>query len=959
MNWIKRVIKTAAAQSKINKLGIANPALKFFVHKYENSTGIDWNKIKSPADIETHIYSKLLPELYKKIDKNNKKSPDSNYLKSEHLDIAAEIAQHPDDPQVQAASRIYERDPEAATQHILEILNQSKKESFQQWWNYLTQESDIYRNNPAFMYSILKPIIDSSPESAKNGPPPVNAEVLAHIWEEINEQGVTNMNILKQYRKISSELDSKGSKSVSTGGEGEWIQIPSKITDPENYKENLDKLMRFAQGSGWCIAGNSYADQYLSKGDFWLYLLGGRAMVAIRMEGSNKVAEIRGHQNDLKKLEPYWQEVTNFLHQSPFDYKNNAQYKHIEEIFFMNTNLEKGTPDYNTVLEKIKTDHKAYLRLSDENRQKFPEFLDAAKDGYRKELDNRLIEMESPTLTEGSFLRQFEKFQEYYKTIPEEIKVALGDMNDRLLQAHKKAYHNNPIIFTEFSPEMQKQFSKKEQISAWTNYINQDPYHYNDKRIPDEIKSYISKGDFRNKLKEKWRDLILKNAEHAEHMSPAILELFNPGEIENYILQDFASLPVSIVHGKFDKLERIEKMVDKGIFSTQQIIDILSNSIKQNPKWYNRLPQKYKDILIEQTNVKTIVDTSDINNIIRDPGYFKSLSPEKQNAFLQSNGRDIGEAFAKTQNKYRGLLHEFWTNTPVNVRPYLPESVIENVAQFYANAVGNSLSTFQTMSAKIPTDIHPRIVPKLSYGRNWYKKAFINKFASVTYWIEGSDKISQPMSKGDISNDLARFVFDDLQLGQRLGFTYQDFDPDMSEGNISDSLGNISIYLKNPNIKAGIIENILDKYNQHKQMIHLTLLNINQSGIDPSLNAARISIDKNDTVESEQLPTMNLSNSNSSALLQLLQNEGVEGLDPYGGVIPIDTLKQALNNIEQNDFMLNTYTQEPTEESEEGKATVMDFGRSYEQISRYINGLKEMIAYVDNNNLPVREINYG
>ena len=59
--------------------------LKFFVHRYENSVGIDWNQIKSPADIETHIYNNLLPSLYKKIDPN---SDDNNYLKAEYLDLA-------------------------------------------------------------------------------------------------------------------------------------------------------------------------------------------------------------------------------------------------------------------------------------------------------------------------------------------------------------------------------------------------------------------------------------------------------------------------------------------------------------------------------------------------------------------------------------------------------------------------------------------------------------------------------------------------------------------------------------------------------------------------------------------------------------------------------------------------------------------------------------------------------
>lgn len=715
MNWIKKLIKIAAAQSKINKLGIANPALKFFVHRYENSAGIDWNKITSPADIETHIYSKLLPSLYKKIDPN---SDNNNYLKPEHIDLAEEIQQHPDDPQVQAAKRIFERDPQAATQHILEILNKGKQESFQQWWNYLTQEDETYRSNPAFMYSVLKPIIDSSPEQTKTGPPPLNSEVLAQIWEEVNEQGVTQMNILKKYRKISSKLDRQGVQTVTTGGEGEWIKIPSKLDDPQNYKENVDKLMRFSQGSGWCIAQPGHADSYLSKGDFWLYLLDGRATVAIRMIGDNQVQEIRGHKNDIKNLEPYWQEVTSFLHKSDFDYKDNSHYQHLEEIYLMNANLEKGTPDYNNVIEKIKADHKTYLRLSEENRQKFPEFLEIAKDGYRSDIDGRLLEIEAPGLSEGEYLRKFEGFQEYYKKIPEKIKIALGDMNERLLQVHKKAYYNNPIIFPEFTPDIQRQFSKEEQISAWRNYVDQDPYHYNDKRIPTDIRPYFSV----DILKDKWKNLIQKNSEHIDYIPPEIFKLFAKGEIERYVIQDFASFPVSIVHGRLDKLDRMEKLIAQGRIKREQIIDILARSIRQHPEWMSRLPESYKTELMGQTNIKNIVEQGVTKHVVRDTGYFKSLPVETQNTILQQYGKEIGEAFAKDQSKYRGLLHEFWINTPVNVRSYLPEIVIENVAQYYANAVGNSLTTFQNMSAKIPPDIHPRIIPKLSFN-NWYKKA--------------------------------------------------------------------------------------------------------------------------------------------------------------------------------------------------------------------------------------------
>ena len=57
-------------------------------------------------------------------------------------------------------------------------------------------------------------------------------------------------------------------------------------------------------------------------------------------------------------------------------------------------------------------------------------------------------------------------------------------------------------------------------------------------------------------LKEKWGGMLQRNPEHMDYMPPEILKLFKQGEIEEIVLQDFASFPVSTVHGKLDKLAR-------------------------------------------------------------------------------------------------------------------------------------------------------------------------------------------------------------------------------------------------------------------------------------------------------------------------------------------------------------------------------------------------------------------
>ena len=215
-------------------------------------------------------------------------------------------------------------------------------------------------------------------------------------------------------------------------------------------------------------------------------------------------------------------------------------------------------------------------------------------------------------------------------------------------------------------------------------------------------------------------------------------------------------------------------------------------------------------------------------------------------------------------------------------------------------------------------------------------------------------------SKLDIVNDLFRFVFYELRVGEKFGFDMHSFDPDTSSGSPFDTTGQINIYLKNPNIKGGIIKGIIDQYNQHKAgLINLRLLEINKSGLNPNLNTARVIIEENNTENLEELPTLNVSNSNSVALMQLLGNEGLGQLDPYSGTLDAGSLKQAIINIEKDDFIMNTFTQERTEEQEEGGPLFIDMGRSLGQLQRYIDVLKGMINYIENKNLPVKKINYG
>ena len=731
MSWYSRakLIKTAAAKAKIQEYSIASPSVKFFIYRYENL--IPWDEMKkvkkSGGDVNSYIQqyisSNLMPTLKEKISGvDNPKDPSNNFMSPDFLEDQYVIQQiiHTEEANGMTPKGKYSDEIiKAARDMILHDVNNEKNIQFNEWWKYINEE-EVYDRDPAFKYSVLKPIIDSSPPEKKDSPPPLNAEILADIWDKVVNKGVDQMDILKKYRKAAVNAEKKKAEKEGveiTGGDGNWIRIKggTSVKNSSELKENIKRLKNLSQGTQWCTA-SGMADVYLPKGDFYLYLDKDKDKpdVAIRCVG-NKVAEIRGYNNEQKYLDPYWKEVIDFLKTTKLDYEDNSYYKLLKKIERKNVNLVEGSDIFYEILSEIKANHKEYLSLSDENKQKFPIFRKTAAAGYGRELNKNLSEIEDK-IGDDSFLFMFDNFQEKYDNIPPEIRAELPDMSGRVIQIYKRAYNNNPSLFSEFPPEIQKAFSPEEQRSGWFKYVDSDPYHYNDPRIPLEIKKIIPLAP----LKNRWKELIANNSDHLDYINKNILAIFDPGEIEHYVLQDFANFPAATVGGRLVKLERVERFINEGKINRQEVINILANEIRKNPNntsWIKRFPQEYQNEVMGQTNVQTIVDKSNVQYILENPGYFKSLSPEIQDSLLGQYGGEIGEAFNKTLSKYVGLYHNFWTSVPAKVRPYLPYETIDATAQFYANELNKNPNNQDELIKLISPDIQPFVFSKLSYIR--------------------------------------------------------------------------------------------------------------------------------------------------------------------------------------------------------------------------------------------------
>jgi hypothetical protein len=238
---------------------------------------------------------------------------------------------------------------------------------------------------------------------------------------------------------------------------------------------------------------------------------------------------------------------------------------------------------------------------------------------------------------------------------------------------------------------------------------------------------------------------------------------------------------------------------------------------------------------------------------------------------------------------------------------------------------------------------------------NWFKK-----IASVTFWVADTDKISQPMNILDICFDIVKFIYYEANIGEGSGVKSGHVEPDTSRTEFNKPLGYINFYTEGTNIDKEFVTKAIEMYNQARfDKIKIVVRGEEVSGLGRG-NVVRLEVVGNNTVNLEEIPEVNITNSNAHALLSLLSQEGVSSISGgLSGKININELKNAILDIENNDYILETHTQEPYQNVEEGSPTVYNGGRSVDQFKSYFEKLKQMINYVEQNNIPNRFINYG
>jgi len=234
--------------------------------------------------------------------------------------------------------------PENVREQMMDVAINDQKTSLDSWMDYLTSNDAVY---PAwFKYFVWKNIIKLSQFDKERGEfkkrtnstvapfPDIYREPLAQIADVYEKVKADNKNLKepeikelfsKKFPDIYADLIQKSLASSMESSEitrGEWVKYK------QGSNEDATKLFTSLEnkGTGWCTAGSSTAKAQIESGDFYVYYTNDiegaptKPRLAIRMDGEDKIGEIRGilpHQN----IEPIMQET---LDKKLADFGNEA-----------------------------------------------------------------------------------------------------------------------------------------------------------------------------------------------------------------------------------------------------------------------------------------------------------------------------------------------------------------------------------------------------------------------------------------------------------------------------------------------------------------------------------------------------------------------------------------------------------------------------------------------------------
>lgn len=214
-------------------------------------------------------------------------------------------------------------------ERMIDTAVEDQKHSLDAWIDYFTSNDAVYP--PWFKYYAWNQITKLSQFDKKRGEfkkrtdstvapfPDIYREPLAQIadlYERVkddNKDSEARREFDKKFPSLYAELIQKSLVAQIERKEeiqGQWVKYEQgKEGESEKLFQSLE-----GKGTGWCTAGRSTAETQIESGDFYVYYTNdtsgnpSQPRLAIRMEGNNRIGEVRGvlpHQN----VEPIMQNV--------------------------------------------------------------------------------------------------------------------------------------------------------------------------------------------------------------------------------------------------------------------------------------------------------------------------------------------------------------------------------------------------------------------------------------------------------------------------------------------------------------------------------------------------------------------------------------------------------------------------------------------------------------------------
>lgn len=212
-----------------------------------------------------------------------------------------------------------------------EITNDRVKR-LEEWQKFIQEDKEM-KLHPELALIIANSLTKELYPETKAIPPVFDKKTAKETIKEINEilseSPNATLNFKKKYQdklraNIIESVDIIRDKSHNNP-KGFWVRIPSETHDNKNFKRNI-KALNALSTEKWCTKGY-FAEEYLQKGDFYIYMEKNSPELSVRLEGK-EIKEVRDRNHDRKIPLSYFESLRSLIQENDL----KGYYSEIEEL---------------------------------------------------------------------------------------------------------------------------------------------------------------------------------------------------------------------------------------------------------------------------------------------------------------------------------------------------------------------------------------------------------------------------------------------------------------------------------------------------------------------------------------------------------------------------------------------------------------------------------------------------